>query len=165
MRKPRSKMRILAIDPGTRELGFALFERGRPLYYGVKTIQALTPHGRLKEAREFILNLVRDFQPEILVSEKAFFAKSKNVSLLNVLVDEIEVIAKRKRLSFLSYAPSTVKKYISGNGRASKREVAKVVVAEYPELKVYLNQDRAWKERYHQNMFDALALGMMALRS
>lgn len=32
-----------------------------------------------------------------------------------------------------------------------------------PELKVYLTEDRAWKERYHQNMFDAVALGMMAL--
>jgi len=37
--------------------------------------------------------------------------------------------------------------------------VAKVIVASYPELKVYLTQDRAWKEKYHQNMFDAVALG------
>jgi len=40
--------------------------------------------------------------------------------------------------------------------------VARVVVAKYPELKVHLTQDRAWKEKYHQNMFDAAALGMMA---
>ncbi len=31
----------------------------------------------------------------------------------------------------------------------------------FPELKVYLTQDRAWKERFHQNMLDAVALGMM----
>jgi len=62
----------------------------------------------------------------------------------------------------LSYAPSTVKKYICGNGRASKEEVARVIVAKYSELKVYLTQDRAWKEKYHQNMFDAVALGMLA---
>jgi len=62
----------------------------------------------------------------------------------------------------LSFAPNTVKKYITGNGRASKAEVAKVIISKYPELKVYLTQDRAWKERYHQNMFDAVALGIMA---
>lgn len=39
--------------------------------------------------------------------------------------------------------------------------VARVIVSKFPELKVYLTQDRAWKERYHQNMFDAVALGMM----
>ena len=38
-----------------------------------------------------------------------------------------------------------------------------MMVSKYPELKVYLTQDRAWKERYHQNMFDAVALGLMAL--
>jgi hypothetical protein len=39
--------------------------------------------------------------------------------------------------------------------------VARVIISKYPELKVYLTQDRAWKEQYHQNMFDAVALGMM----
>jgi hypothetical protein len=39
--------------------------------------------------------------------------------------------------------------------------VATVIISKYPELKVYLTQDRAWKEEFHQNMFDAVALGMM----
>lgn len=29
-------------------------------------------------------------------------------------------------------------------------------------LKVYLPQDRKWKERYHANMFDAVALAIVA---
>lgn len=32
---------------------------------------------------------------------------------------------------------------------------------ENEELKVYLTQDRVWKEKFHQNMFDAVALGIM----
>ncbi len=76
--------------------------------------------------------------------------------------DEIRAVGKRKGLSVVSYAPSTVKKHICGNGRASKKELSKVIVSKYPELKVYLTQDRAWKEEYHQNMFDAVALGLMA---
>jgi hypothetical protein len=40
--------------------------------------------------------------------------------------------------------------------------VAQVVVAKYPELKVYLNQNRKWQEKYHANMFDAVAVGLMA---
>jgi hypothetical protein len=32
----------------------------------------------------------------------------------------------------------------------------------YQELKVYFTQDLAWKEKYHQNMFDAVALGVVA---
>jgi Holliday junction resolvasome RuvABC endonuclease subunit len=97
-----------------------------------------------------------------LVVEKTFFVNNRNAALLNVFVDDIKAIGKRKGLKVISYAPSTVKKFICGNGRASKKDVAKAIISKYPELKVYLTQDRAWKERYHQNMFDAVALGMMA---
>ncbi|MFQ6067499.1 MAG: hypothetical protein ACE5K3_09515 [bacterium] len=59
----------------------------------------------------------------------------------------------------LSFAPSTVKKHITKDGWAEKKEVTKAITSKHPELKVYLTQDRGWKERYHQNMFDAVALG------
>jgi hypothetical protein len=55
-----------------------------------------------------------------------------------------------------------VKKAICGNGRAGKERVAKEAASHYPELRGYLTQDRAWKERYHQNMFNAVAVGMTA---
>lgn len=159
---PNGDARILAIDPGTRHMGIALLERGRLIYHGVKNIRRRrSPHEALDEAREIILRLVKDFRPEVLVVEKAFFARNRNVSLLNVLVDEIRAIGRRKGLQVLSYAPTTVKKHTCGDGRASKRQVARVIVARYPELGVFLSQDRKWKERYHQNMFDAVALGMM----
>jgi Holliday junction resolvasome RuvABC endonuclease subunit len=160
---PKNNSKILAIDPGTRELGVAFLEDKKLIYHGVKIIRnRKSPHEKLREGRKIILRLIKDLKPQVLVVEKAFFAQNRNASLLNVLVDEIRAIGRRKKLKLISYAPSTVKKYICGNGRAGKKEVARVVVAKYPELKVYLTQDRGWKEKYHQNMFDAVALGMMA---
>jgi len=157
--------RILAIDPGTRLLGVALLEKGQLIYHGVKIIKKGTsPNENLQHARKVILRLIKDLRPDVVVVEKAFFAKSRNVSLLNVLVDEIKAIARRKGIKLMAYSPSTVKKFICGNGWARKKEVAKAVVSRFPELKVYLTQDRAWKERFHQNMFDAVALGMIASR-
>ena len=154
--------RILALDPGTKEMGIALLDDGKLIYYGVKVIKnRKSPHENLEEGRKAVLRLIKDFKPQVLVVEKAFFANNRNISLLNVFVDEIRAIGRRKKLRVIGYAPSTVKKYICGNGRASKKEVARVVVAKYPELKVYLTQDRAWKEEYHQNMFDAVALGII----
>ena len=117
------------------------------------------------EGRKAILRLMNDFKPQVLAVEKTFFANNRNAALLNVFVDEIRAIGRRKGLRVVGYAPNTVKKYICGNGRASKEEVARAVIARYPELKVYLTQDRKWKEAYHHNMFDAVALGMMALEN
>jgi crossover junction endodeoxyribonuclease RuvC len=154
--------KILAIDPGTRELGIALLQGGRLLYHGVETVKKKkSPHETLKEGRKIILRLINDFKPQVMVVEKTFFANNRNSALLNVFFDEIKAVGKRKGLKVISYAPNTVKKRICGNGRASKEDVAKVIVSKYPELKVYLTQDRKWKAAYHWNMFDAVALGVM----
>ena len=158
----KKNQKILAIDPGTREMGIAFLDKGKLVYHGVKTFRrGISPHETLREGRKTILQLIRDFKPQVFVVEKSFFAKNRNASLLNVFIDEMMSIAKRHGLKVLSFAPCTLKKFICGYGRASKEDVARVIVAKYPELKVYLTQDRAWKEKFHQNMFDAVALGMM----
>lgn len=156
------KTKILAIDPGTKTMGVAFFEGEKLIHCGVKIIKTKkSPHDTLKEGRKIILHLINDFAPHILAIEKTFFANNRNAALLNVFFDEIKAIGKRKRLKIICYAPNTIKKFICGNGHASKAEVAKVIVSKYPELKVFLTQDRIWKERYHQNMFDAIGLGEM----
>jgi crossover junction endodeoxyribonuclease RuvC len=158
-----SKTKILAVDPGTRAMGVALLEGDTLVYHAVKIIKkGKTPHETLEEGRKTILKLIADYKPDILAVEKTFFANNRNAAILNVFADEIKAIGRRKGLEVFAFAPSTVKKFITGNGRASKLEVAKVVIAQYPELKVYLNQDRKWKEAYHLNMFDAAALGIVA---
>ncbi|WAC06741.1 MAG: crossover junction endodeoxyribonuclease RuvC [Thermodesulfobacteriota bacterium] len=159
---PKNRSKILAIDPGTRHMGVAFLDSDLLIYAGVKVIKnRKSPHEILWTGRKIVLRLINDFKPHILVVEKTFFFNNRNASLLNVLVDEIRAIGRRKGIKVASFAPSTMKKIICGNGHASKKEVARVVVAKYPELKVFLTQDRAWKEEFHQNMFDAIGLGMM----
>lgn len=158
-------MKILAIDPGTRTMGVALLDREQLVYYGVRAIRMPgAPCERLKEARRTVLRLINDLRPDTLVVEKTFFANNRNGAVLNALVKQIVAIGRRKRLRVVSYAANTVKKRVCGNGRASKKEIARAVICRYPELGVYFSQDRKWKERYHQNMFDAVAVGMVGMR-
>ena len=158
------KSKILAIDPGTKEMGIAFLQGIDLVYHGVKSMRLRqSPHEVLREWRAYVLKLLRDFAPDGLVTEKTFFANNKNAALLNVFTDEIKAIGRREGGHVQSFAPSTVKKCVTGNGRASKEEVAKVIVSAYPELKVYLTQDRKWKYRYHQNMFDTVAVGLTAI--
>lgn len=143
-------------------MGIAFLDDGKLIYHSVKVIaKGQSPQRTLQRARDAVIRLIDDFDPDIVAVERTFFNQNRNTALLNVLFDEIRSVARRKRLTFVSYAPSTIKKFTCGNGRAGKKQVATVVVSKFPELKVYLNQDRAWKERFHQNMFDAVALGIM----
>jgi Holliday junction resolvasome RuvABC endonuclease subunit len=162
MRKKDSE-RILAIDPGTRNIGFALLDKGQLVHYGVKTIrQASSPYEKLREGRKSVLRLINDFQPETLIVEKTFFPNNRNSALLNLFANEIRSVGKRKGLRVLGLAANTVRKFICGNGAASKDDVAKAMVSRYPELKPFLTSDRRWKETYHRNMFDAVALAVAA---
>jgi crossover junction endodeoxyribonuclease RuvC len=153
--------RILAIDPGTKEMGVAAFEGAKLIHHGVVVIKrGRSPRETLERGRACVARLIADFRPETLVIEKTFVGRNRNGALLNVLADEIQALARKRKLKVLSRAPSAVKKAICGHGWATKEEVAKAVAARYPELKAYLIHDRKWKERFHANMFDAVALGM-----
>jgi len=162
MRKNNTE-RILAIDPGTRNIGFAFLDKGELVHYGVKTIRRMkSPHEKLRDGRKIVLRLINDFGPQMLVVEKTFFANNRNSALLNVLADEIKAVGKRKGLEVESFAANSVRKMLCGNGRASKDDVARAMVSHYPELRPFLTSDRRWKERYYRNMFDAVALGLSA---
>jgi crossover junction endodeoxyribonuclease RuvC len=162
MFKTQRSRRILAIDPGTRYMGIAVLDFGRLIYHGVESIpKERSPHETLNAGRKIVLRFINDFRPDVLAIEKTFFANNRNSALLNVFADEISAVGKRKGLIVRAFAPSVVKKAVCGNGWAKKDEVARAVVARYPELKVYLGQDRKWKSRYHSNRFDAVAVGMI----
>jgi len=163
MSKPK---RILAIDPGTREMGVAVLEGTDLLYHGVHVfLHRESGQSILEEGKATVLRMIVDFDPEALAIEKTFFANNRNSALVNVLSDEIRTLGKRKHLQVLSFAPSTVKKRITGNGHATKSEVAAVLVAQYPQLKGYVVDQPKWKQKFHANMFDAVALGLVALSS
>jgi crossover junction endodeoxyribonuclease RuvC len=161
--KKKNALKVLAIDPGTRNMGVALLENGKLIYHGVQVIkQQISPQETLKEGKKAVVRLIDDFKPTHLAIEKTYFGKHRNVNLVSLFFEEIKGIGKRKKLKVVCYAPNTIKKFTCGNGRASKEDVAKVIVAKFPELIAYINQDKKWKDRHHQNMFDAMALGVMA---
>jgi Holliday junction resolvasome RuvABC endonuclease subunit len=69
-------------------------------------------------------------------------------------------LARKEGIPFSVYSPQEVRHTVFGNGRAAKAEAAMAVAIRFPELRVYLTQDRKWKERFWQNMFDAIALAL-----
>jgi crossover junction endodeoxyribonuclease RuvC len=158
------KKRILAIDPGTREMGVAVLENGSLIYHGVETFRKLpSPQDRLRQGRSAVARLIRDFRPTVLVVEKTFIGRNRNATLLNVLGDEIGALGRRHGITVVSLAPNTVKKAVAGYGWATKADVAKAITARYPKLKAYLPPGRKWKQQRHYNMFDAVALGIACL--
>lgn len=157
----KKKDRVLAVDPGTHHIGFAVFDGKELIHYGVKTILRGKPYREvLREGRKVIRMLLEDFRPGALLIERTRFENIKGSATLNKFTDEIERIGKTKRLRIRTFSANTVRKVICGNGWATKRDVAQEVCRRFPELRPYLSSDRRWKEEFYLNMFDAVALGM-----
>lgn len=152
--------KILAIDPGTREIGVAVLEGEALVYYGVKTIRnRKRPQQVLREAARIINRLIEDYKPSVLAIEKMFLIQ-KNASLLIVVADEIKATVQAAGLAIYEYAPTAVRKQICQTGKATKRAVAGIIAGRYLELARYLKGKSKWEELYYANMFDAIAVGL-----
>jgi Holliday junction resolvasome RuvABC endonuclease subunit len=155
--------RLLAIDPGIRGMGIAVFEGNKLIYHAVEMLEGNSTQEILRNGRKSILRLIVDFRPQTIVIEKPYFLNNK-YSLLSNLARHIKKAANRTGIEFTEIAASTVKKFLTGNAQASKDEVCKAVLCQFPELKAYRTRERKWKARYHQNRFDAVAVGMTFLK-
>lgn len=151
---------ILALDPGLRDLGYAVLRGRRFVTGGVLGLRQVPKAERLADARRHIRGWVRTHRPSVLVVEKTYRHPVPWLNDLHRLSLYARRLARRRRLGFATYAPQRVRKTVLGNGKAKKAEAAVAVALRFPQLRVYLTQDRRWKERFWQNMFDAVALAL-----
>lgn len=154
---------ILAIDPGSRELGFAVLSGTSLLYYGVKTVtDRKNPVRVLETVSGFIRSLIKKYRPTEFAIEKTFVSQ-KNSALLTVVAEQLKTVAKDAQLPIYEYAPKTIRKRLCQTGKATKREAAEVVTKRFPELKRYFTRTDKWERDYYSNLFDAVAVALMCI--
>jgi len=157
--------RLVAIDPGMNNIGLATFEGGRLSDYTVKVIPSGSSiRSRLNLLDKVISQYFEEKNPNIIALEKSTFSAATQNSLLVLAYYRILGIARRRRVSIYEYVPISIRKFVCGNGHATKRDVVKVLISRYPELRVFTGTDRKWKERHNSNLFDAVAVGLTHLK-
>jgi len=155
--------KILAIDPGTREMGIAVLHGNELEHYAVKTItNRESPSAILLQGSQIVYKLISTHQPGMLAIERPFIGYGNRSATLVDLAREISKLGKGLGLDVKEINPSTVKKAVAGSGSATKRDVARVLSARFPELRVHLEQAPKYKEGYWNNMFDAVAVAVTA---
>ena len=122
-------MLILGIDPGTATTGFGLVnlnESGNKVVtWGlIETDKSLLKEKRLDFIFEEIQALIRKYKPDVFVFEKVFFSSNaKTVIAVGQAQGVMLLAAHKQKVHVEEYAPGTIKKMITGNGRANKKEV------------------------------------------
>ena len=121
---------ILGVDPGTTVMGYGLIKviENKPylLAMGVLELNKYDDHYlRLRRIFERIISLVDEFLPDELAIEAPFFGKNVQSMLKLGRAQGVAMAAALSRdIPIFEYAPLKIKMAITGNGRASKEQVA-----------------------------------------
>ena len=165
-------MLILGIDPGTATTGFGLVELNgngnQVLTWGlIETDKKLLKEERLNLIFEETLHLIKTLAPDIFVIEKVFFSTNVKTAIAVGQAQGVMLLAASKeRVKVEEYAPGTIKKMITGSGRANKKEVQKHIKAILGEklnsmsLKDGRGHDRKMTKTHVDNAIDALAIAL-----
>lgn len=123
-------MLILGIDPGTRILGYSLLDtEGGEMHILAMDVLYLRnmPDFNLRIRRIFdtTLRIIDAFHPDHLAIEAPFFGKNVQSMLKLGRAQGVAIAAAMSRdLSYTEYEPSVIKQLVTGNGNASKEQVA-----------------------------------------
>ena len=145
-------------------MGIALLQGHELLDYRVKTFRnGRKVHELLTQARDTMVHLLEEAQPDLVLIEKPFFGKTKRSALLTFLVQELRGRIRTEHFTFREYEPWKIRSILLDNPKATKREVARFVAGRFPELAQHLHPGDFWRERYWSHVFDAVALALADL--
>lgn len=127
----KSKERIiLGIDPGTAVMGYGLVkETGNKIELislGVVKMAHLDDHFlKLQRIFERTTSLIEQYNPDCIALEAPFYGKNIQVMLKLGRAQGVAMAAGlAKGLPIFEYSPKKVKQSITGNGNATKEQVA-----------------------------------------
>ena len=124
---------ILAFDPGLANLGHSCLHIENDSIKMVdidihKQKSKVHIGKKLLKIYNHIEGLVVKFNPYVVAYEKMFFrGRSDSAASTIKVIGMIETISEKHNIKSIGVAPPTLKKFITGNGRADKEEMKRSV--------------------------------------
>lgn len=153
-------MVVLGLDPGTLFMGYAVIDGGPIILESGVLKLSKNDHmtDRLGEIFHFFNKLILRYSVKIIALETPFLGKNPSVYLkLGYVRGIVYVLSHNNRALVCEYAPSVIKKSITGVGSASKEDVAFALCKIFPSLR------DALKVGVRTDITDAIAIGVTGL--
>ncbi|WKD59174.1 Crossover junction endodeoxyribonuclease RuvC [Corynebacterium caspium DSM 44850] len=125
---------VMGIDPGLTRCGLSVVQAGRgraiyPIAVGVVRTPAESPlTERLLRLSKAATEWMDEYRPDVVAIERIF--ERSNVSTVMHTAHAVGVLvlaAAERNIPVQMYTPSEVKKAISGNGRADKKQMTSMI--------------------------------------
>lgn len=127
-------MKVLGIDPGTRNVGYALLEQKTSA--GIQLLSSGTLKlgegevlERLLNLQEMLTKLMVDLKPDHIAFESLIYVKSPSALIKLAMAKGVMlgVVASEYKNKIFEYKPNLVKQVVSGDGHADKLSMQKMV--------------------------------------
>jgi crossover junction endodeoxyribonuclease RuvC len=155
-------MKVLGIDPGYERLGIAVLEKSEKgkdslLYSNCFITSSKESFGeRLLKIGDEVERIIKKYNPNVLATEQLYFNTNQKTAMNVAEVrGVINYVSQKNNLSFFEYSPLQIKNAVSGYGRSTKDQVAKMV----PRL-IEIRKEIKLDDEY-----DAIAVGLTCLAS
>lgn len=153
---------ILAIHPGRRKMGVAVLEGDELLFWGVTGFREKEVRELLDGIKKRVQSLIQIYQPGMLAVERPHATRLKASPALEMIVERISAVAVDSSLYFCLYDALTIRRFLCGQERATRRQMIERIVTRYPHLARYAAPGVSrWQESYWQAMFAAVGVGMV----
>ncbi|MCZ6794656.1 MAG: crossover junction endodeoxyribonuclease RuvC [Planctomycetota bacterium] len=129
----RGTIRVLGVDPGTRVAGYGVLDVAPRRAPALVTAGAIRLAGdglpeRLRMLHAKLQAVIRDFRPAVLAVETIFHGKSfYSVQKVGEARGVVLLAAAQNGLDIAQFAPAVIKKSATGNGRAAKSQVQRMI--------------------------------------
>ncbi len=155
-------MKVIAIDPGYERLGIAIIERIKKekeilLYSDCFTTNLKDKfEERLFQIGNEIERIIKEYKPNTLASEQLYFNTNQKTAMrVSEVKGVINYLSKKYDLQSFEYTPLQIKNAVTGYGRSTKKQMAKMI----PHL------IEIQKEIKLDDEYDAIAIGLTYLAS
>lgn len=123
---------VLGIDPGTLIMGYGIISaapQAKVITAGILKLDSKTAQTiRLKKIFDCLCELIAHYHPDELAIEAPFFGKNVQSMLKLGRAQGVAIAAAlQHEIPVTEYAPRKVKQSITGNGNASKEQVAAMI--------------------------------------
>lgn len=138
---------ILGIDPGTNIMGYGILaiaaNEMKLVAAGIVQLDKLDDHAlKLKKIFDKTITLIEEYKPDELSIEAPFFGKNVQSMLKLGRAQGVAIAAALHRMvPIFEYSPKKIKQSITGNGNASKEQVAAMLqtLLQFENMPKYLD--------------------------
>ena len=153
---------VLAVNPGSRYLGLALFRGQELIDWGIRVIKKRNLEDKLALVKRVVSAMISQHEVTIMAIKQLH--PSRTSVNLDRLAAAIAALASSQGLRIYQYPLEQVETAICGTQKVSKGKLAKTISETYSFLSQDLEKEMASRNPYHTRMFEAVALGLTCLR-